>query len=67
MNKDIFEGEWEEIKGQLRKTWGELTNNDLDEIKGNQEILFAKLQKHYGYTKEQAQKAVQDFLNFYRN
>ncbi|AHE67944.1 CsbD family protein [Legionella oakridgensis] len=67
MNKDIFQGEWQELKGKLRQAWGKLTNNDLEEIKGNQQEIYGKLQKHYGYTKEEAKKAVQDFLSFYRD
>ncbi|GGI90129.1 CsbD family protein [Legionella impletisoli] len=63
MNKDIFEGNWEQIKGELRQFWGKLTDDDLQQIKGNQEELLGKLQKHYGYTKEEAKKAVNDFMN----
>lgn len=62
MNKDIFEGKWEEVKGKMQKTWGKLTNDDLDVIEGNQKEIYGKLQKHYGYNKEQAEKAVKDFL-----
>lgn len=67
MNKDIFQGEWEELKGQLKQVWGQLTNRDLDEIKGNQQEIFGKLQKHYGYTKEQAKQEVERFLNSHRD
>lgn len=63
MNKEIFEGNWEQLKGELRQFWGKLTDDDLQQIKGNQEEIFGKLEKHYGYTKEQAQKAIADFKN----
>ncbi|KTD55537.1 stress response protein [Legionella santicrucis] len=61
MNKDIFQGKWEEVKGQMKKTWGKLTDDDFKQIEGNQQEIFGKLQKHYGYTKEQAEKAIKDF------
>lgn len=61
MNKDIFQGKWEELKGHMKKTWGKLTDDDLKQIEGNQQEIFGKLQKHYGYTKEQAEKAIKDF------
>lgn len=61
MNRDIFEGKWEEVKGQLKKTWGWLTDNDLKQIEGNQEEIYGKLQKHLGYTKEKAKDAIRDF------
>lgn len=61
MNKDIFDGKWEEVKGKMKKVWGKLTDNDLKEIEGNQQEIFGKLQKHYGYTEDQVKKAVKDF------
>lgn len=61
MNKDIFAGSWEEIKGKMKKTWGRLTDDDIEQIKGNQQEIYGKLQKHYGYTKEQIEKSLQDF------
>ncbi|MDP3559901.1 MAG: CsbD family protein [Legionellaceae bacterium] len=61
MNKDIFEGKWEEIKGKMRKTWGKLTDDDCEQVRGNQQEIYGKLQKHYGYTKDQVKQAIDDF------
>ncbi len=61
MNKDIFEGKWEEIKGNIKKKWGKLTDDDLLEIEGNQQEIYGKLQKHYGYTRDQVEKEIKDF------
>lgn len=65
MNKDIFEGKWEETKGKMKKAWGWLTDDDLTQLEGNQQEIFGKLQKHFGYSKEQAEKAVKDFQRQY--
>ena len=64
MNKDIFEGKWEETKGQMKKLWGKLTDDDFKVIEGNHQEIFGSLQKHYGYTKDQAEKAIKDFKRF---
>lgn len=61
MNKDIFEGKWDEVCGKMRQLWGKLTDDDFQQIKGNQQEIYGKLQKHYGYTKDEAEKAVKDF------
>lgn len=61
MNKDIFEGKWEETKGLMKQLWGKLTDDDYKIIEGNHQEIFGTLQKHYGYTREQAEKAVKDF------
>lgn len=60
MNKDIFEGKWEQFKGDVQKKWGKLTNDDLDVVKGDVKILVGKLQEKYGMTKESAEKAIND-------
>lgn len=61
MNKDIFEGNWEELKGKMKQAWGKLTDDDFRELEGNQQEIFGKLQKHYGYTRDEAERAVKDF------
>lgn len=55
MNKDIFEGKWKEMKGQLKEWWGELTDDDLDKAAGNAEQIVGMLQQKYGYTREHAE------------
>ncbi|KTD19031.1 CsbD family protein [Legionella jordanis] len=67
MNKDIFEGRWEETKGKMKQFWGWLTDDDLAELEGNQQEIFGKLQKHYGYSREEAERAVRDFQRQHRH
>jgi len=64
MNKDIFEGTWEHLKGSIKKFWGDLTDDDLKHIEGNRQEILGKLQQRYGYTKEQAKKSIEDFKKF---
>ena len=61
MNKDIYEGKWEQVKGEAQKKWGKLTDDDFDVIKGNAKIMAGKIQEKYGMTKEDAEKEVDDF------
>ena len=56
MNKDIFEGKWKEMRGQLKEWWGELTDDELDQANGNAEQIVGLLQQKYGYTREVAEK-----------
>ena len=37
-----------QLKGAVRETWGELTNDDVDQIAGEREQLIGKLQERYG-------------------
>lgn len=61
MNKDIFNGTWDKIEGEIKQAWGKLTDDDLLQIKGSQQEIYGRLQKHYGYSKEEAEKVVDDF------
>lgn len=62
MNKNILEGKWKQVRGAIREKWGELTNDDLDEIAGNVERLAGLLQEKYGYTQMEAERQIEDFL-----
>ena len=67
MNKDIFEGKWEEVKGKIKQQWGKLTDDDVTQIEGAHQEIFGKLQKHYGYSKDEAEKAVRDFRDSFKD
>jgi uncharacterized protein YjbJ (UPF0337 family) len=56
MNKDIFEGKWKEMRGQIRGWWGKLTDDDLDRAAGKSDQLIGLLQQKYGYTREHAEE-----------
>jgi uncharacterized protein YjbJ (UPF0337 family) len=59
MNRDTFKGQWMQLKGQLRRQWGKLTDDEVDQIQGNAEILIGKLQERYGYSREQAERELE--------
>lgn len=63
MNKDIFAGTWEEIKGKMKQTWGKLTEDDFKIIQGNHQEIYGKLQKHYGYTRDKIKQEIENFQN----
>jgi uncharacterized protein YjbJ (UPF0337 family) len=56
MNKDIFEGKWKEMRGQVKEWWGEITDDDLEKANGNAEQIIGLLQQKYGYTREAAEE-----------
>ncbi|MBK8163585.1 MAG: CsbD family protein [Gammaproteobacteria bacterium] len=56
MNRDRIEGNWKQIKGRIQQKWGKLTDDDLDVINGNREMLLGKIQEVYGMKKEAAEE-----------
>lgn len=62
MKEDIFEGNWKQLQGRVQEKWGELTNDEVDQIQGKMNVLVGKLQEKYGYTYDEAKDEVNDFL-----
>ena len=62
MNDDIFKGKWKQLRGQIQQKWGDITNDDLDRMKGTQTEFEGLLQERYGYTKERATQEVNSLL-----
>ncbi len=52
MNNDILAGKWKQLRGEVQRRWGKLTNDDLDQINGSYDKLTGKLQEHYGHTRD---------------
>ncbi|MGB7917857.1 MAG: CsbD family protein, partial [Rhodomicrobium sp.] len=48
MNWDQIAGDWKQFEGRAQKQWGKLTNDDLQQAKGDQKILAGKIQERYG-------------------
>lgn len=63
MNWDQVEGKWKEMSGTLKSKWGELSDDEIAEVNGDQEALEGKLQSKYGMTKEKAKQEVNDFID----
>lgn len=62
MNWDIIQGKWKQLKGSAKEKWGELTNDELDQIDGNKDQLAGKLQEKYGWTKDEADKQIDEYF-----
>lgn len=65
MNADILKGKWKEIKGGIREQWGELTDDEIDQVQGREEQLLGLLQTKYGYAKDEARKEYENFMRRY--
>jgi uncharacterized protein YjbJ (UPF0337 family) len=61
MNAEQIKGQWKQVKGEIRKQWGKLTDDEIEMIAGERDILIGKLQEKYGYSKEEAQRQVDRF------
>ncbi len=60
--ENVLEGKWMQLRGAIRDKWGEITDNELDQIAGKREKLAGVLQEKYGYTQMEAEREIDGFL-----
>jgi uncharacterized protein YjbJ (UPF0337 family) len=63
MNYDYIEGNWKQLKGQIKERWGKLTDDDLDQIEGKRDQFVGLIQKRYGIKRDEAEKQLQEYLD----
>jgi len=60
MNKTELKGNWNELKGKLKKSYAELTDNDLIYDEGREDELYGRLQQKLGKSQEEIEKLIRD-------
>jgi uncharacterized protein YjbJ (UPF0337 family) len=58
MNRLQFKGSWNEVKGKLKQTYGQLTDDDLVFAEGKDEELIGRLQKRLGKSREEIREMI---------
>lgn len=61
MNNDRLQGSWDQVRGNVQKMWGKLTDDDLSVIEGDRKILAGKIQERYGIAKDEAEKQIEEW------
>jgi len=61
MNEDIIKGNWLQVKGEIKKQWGDLTDDSIDQIDGSREKLVGKIQESQGVARDEAEKQVEEW------
>lgn len=62
LNDDQLTGKWKQFKGELKKKWGNFTDDDILYIEGNRDKLEGKIQERYGDRKDEVKKWVDDWF-----
>jgi uncharacterized protein YjbJ (UPF0337 family) len=61
MNSDIAAGKWKQLKGEVKRQWGKLTDDEIDQIEGNSEKLTGLVQERYGKTRADAEREIKQW------
>lgn len=59
MNELTWKGRWNELKGKVKQSYADLTDDDLLYAEGKEDELLGRLQTKTGKTKEE----VENWLN----
>lgn len=63
LNENTVKGKWLEVKGDIQKAWGKLTNDELDKTQGNMKSISGLIQQRYGKTQENYEKKLSDIFS----
>ena len=58
-----IEGNWKQFTGHVQDKWGELTNDDIDEINGERKVFEGKLQERYGIAQDEASRQIDEWAD----
>lgn len=58
ITRQELEGQWNDVKGRVQKKWGQLTDDDLMQVKGDANQLVGVIQTKTGETR----RAIESFL-----
>jgi uncharacterized protein YjbJ (UPF0337 family) len=61
MGWDEIERSWDELKGEVKRQWSKLTDEDVELIKGKYAELLGLLQERNGHAKEQAERKINEW------
>ena len=56
MNRDQLKGKFKQMAGEIKRKWGQLTDDDLTQAQGNMEKLVGRIQERSGDQREAIEK-----------
>lgn len=59
ITREELQGQWTQLKGQIRERWGEISDDELQQAQGNTEQLMGLLEKKTGESRRQLEQFVQ--------
>lgn len=67
LNQEQINGKWNEIKGGVRNLWGNITEDELDKVKGDIQSVSGIVQQKYSETKESIREKLDTLMDSFDN
>jgi len=61
--QEQLKGNWNEIKGKIKKEWGSITDDELRQAEGNIGQLVGVIQKKTGQARNEIEKSLNNLLS----
>jgi uncharacterized protein YjbJ (UPF0337 family) len=61
--RNWIEVNWKQLSGSVRQEWGKLRQSDVEQIKGQLEVLAGKIQERSGMTAAEARKQIDQWVS----
>jgi hypothetical protein len=62
MDRSILRSKWDQFKTSLPGYWDDFTNEEVDQINGDWDLLVHELQKKYAFSRSEAENEIQYFM-----
>lgn len=61
-NENTIKGKWLEMKGDIQKSWGKLTDDELEKTKGDAKQIRGLIQQKYGAAQESYEEKLSEIM-----
>jgi uncharacterized protein YjbJ (UPF0337 family) len=58
----IGKGKWNQVRGEVKRRWNMLTDDELDQARGSLDKLVGLVQEKYGYSRDLARREVDQYF-----
>jgi len=62
MNNSQAEGTWNQLKGEAKKVWGDLTDDDFTRAEGSTDKLIGIIQERFGDARESIRNTLRRWI-----
>lgn len=59
---ETIKGTFEQLKGKIKETWGQLTDDEIALAEGKRDQFIGKLREKYGLAKEEAEQRLDELM-----
>lgn len=62
MRWNAVQGRWKTLMPSIRASWSELTEDDLEEVRGDMAGLASLIHERYGFPRSEAERQIESWL-----